>query len=844
MEREEDFIRTATSDGSAATQGGYGPQLDLQIGPYRLLERLGEGGFGEVWRAEQREPVKRHVALKFIKLGMDTKQIIARFEAERQALAMMDHRHIAKVFDAGTTEAGRPYFVMELVQGVPILKYCDTEKLTTKRRLELFIEVCHAIQHAHQKGIIHRDIKPSNVLVTLQDGDPEPKVIDFGIAKATNVRLTEKTLFTAQQQIIGTPAYMSPEQAEMSGLDIDTRSDIYSLGVLLYELITGTTPFDGQQLLSAGIAEMMRIIREEEPHKPSTRLSTLDETATRVAQQRGTDSKKLSLIVRGDLDWIVMKCLEKDRTRRYESASGLAADVQRFLNDEPVVARPPSTTYRFRKFVRRNRMGVLACALIALALLIGLVGTVTFALRAAEQQRIAEDNEERALSEKTRAEAALAQEAEQRRLAEQNQQTAQRVQTFLQRMLESVDPERARGRDVTILREILDQAAEQAEDELADQPEVLATILNTIGITYLGLGRYDEAEELLSASLRIRRELFGDEHIDVAETLSNLGSLKIRTSENTAAETLLREAVTIKRKLLSDDDPGIAITLNNLANCLDNLGKWDEAENIHRQVLAHRQKTLGHKHPDVAITMNNLAYQLMNRGSYDEAEAMFREVLEIRYELYGDDHIDVAFSLLNLGHLLMLTGRFAEAEPMQIKALELRRRLLGNEHSDTAYALNGLATNYHKQGNYAAAEPLYKEALPILKRSFGEDDWRVTRVMTSLADGLRLQGKHDEAETLYRELLDHHRQSADTAAIIKTLILLGQVVQAGGDLQAAEALLLEAQEMCVQAPEISQDLERDVLERLIELYDAWHTAEPGAGYDSKAAEWLVKLEQQ
>jgi len=350
-----------------------GEAAGTQIGHYRLLEQIGEGGMGTIWMAEQREPVRRRVALKIVKLGMDTRQVVARFEAERQALALMDHPHIAKVLDAGATEAGRPYFVMEYIKGIPILDYCDRERLDTTARLELFASVCHAIQHAHQKGIIHRDLKPSNILVALHDGVPMPKVIDFGIAKATHGELTTKTLFTEHRQMIGTPAYMSPEQAEMSGLDIDTRSDIYSLGVLLYELLTGTTPFDTKRLLESGLDEMLRAIREDEPHTPSTRISKLGDTGTRTAQQRRVEPRRLCLLLRGDLDWIVMKCLEKDRTRRYETANGLAADLKRHLADEPVTAGPPGSAYKLRKFVRRNRLKVFAGSVVAVALLVGIV---------------------------------------------------------------------------------------------------------------------------------------------------------------------------------------------------------------------------------------------------------------------------------------------------------------------------------------------------------------------------------------------------------------------------------------------------------------------------------------
>ncbi len=376
--------------GWPAASGGVEAAAGESLGRYKLLEKLGEGGFGAVWLAEQREPVRRKVALKIIKLGMDTRQVVARFEAERQALAMMDHPNIAKVLDAGSTETGRPYFVMELVRGVPVTKFCDENHLPTQERLELFIKVCQAIQHAHQKGIIHRDIKPSNVLVTLHDGVPVPKVIDFGIAKATQGELTDKTIHTQFQQFIGTPAYMSPEQAEMSGLDMDTRSDIYSLGVLLYELLTGVTPFDGKELLSKGIDAMRRTIREVEPPRPSTRLEDFDGTRrTTTAQRRSVDSARLLGQLRGDLDWIVMKCLEKDRTRRYETANGLAADLKRHLGNEPVVARPPSTAYRLQKAWRRHRFGFVAGGAVLLAILFGLTAALTGWIQAARQRNAA-----------------------------------------------------------------------------------------------------------------------------------------------------------------------------------------------------------------------------------------------------------------------------------------------------------------------------------------------------------------------------------------------------------------------------------------------------------------------
>ena len=366
------------------------------IGRYKLLQMIGEGGYGVVYMAEQEQPVRRRVALKVIKLGMDTKNVIARFEAERQALAMMDHSNIARVFDAGATETGRPYFVMELVHGVKITEYCDQNQLALVPRLELFIQICHAIQHAHQKGIIHRDIKPSNILVTLHDGVPVPKVIDFGIAKATEERLTDKTLFTAFAQLIGTPAYMSPEQVELSGLGVDTRSDIYSLGVLLYELLTGKTPFDTKELLKSGVDEMRRTLREREPGTPSSKLRTLNgEELTKTAKQRHVEPPQLLSQLRGDLDWIVLKALEKDRNRRYETAIGLAMDIQRYLDDEPVLARPPSNWYRLQKLVRRNRIMFLAGCAVGAALLIGIITSTLLLIkeRAALRRAVAAQQE-------------------------------------------------------------------------------------------------------------------------------------------------------------------------------------------------------------------------------------------------------------------------------------------------------------------------------------------------------------------------------------------------------------------------------------------------------------------
>ncbi len=440
LEATGDYVPSAKPNGTRPDTITEGP--GSRIGPYKLLQKLGEGGMGAVFLAEQEKPVQRRVALKIIKAGMDSRHVLVRFEAERQALAMMDHPNIAKVLDAGTTEVGgRPYFVMELVKGIPITKYCDQEHLTPKERLDLFIPVCQAVQHAHQKGIIHRDIKPSNVIVALYDGRPVPKVIDFGVAKATQQKLTEKTMFTEVGQIVGTLEYMAPEQAELNNLDIDTRADIYSLGVLLYELLTGTPPFTSEQLRSAGFIEMLRMIREVEPHKPSTRLSSSAELPS-IAARRKLEPKRLTRLIQGDLDWIIMKALEKDRGRRYDTANALAWDIQRYLNLEPVLAGPPSVGYRVRKFVRRNRAMVIAATVFLLALIGGIIGTSLGFWHAdqarrdeAEQRKVAVEERDRAERERDEKEKARKAEADQRQEAMKERDRADKERDQAERYL-------------------------------------------------------------------------------------------------------------------------------------------------------------------------------------------------------------------------------------------------------------------------------------------------------------------------------------------------------------------------------------------------------------------------
>src|SRR6266404_5454521 len=585
----------------AKAEAAGGEKPGDSIGGYKLLQQIGEGGCGVVYMAEQEEPVRRRVALKIIKPGMDTKSVIARFEAERQALALMNHPNIAKVFDAGATEAGRPYFVMELVRGVKITEYCNQNSLTTEDRLGLFVQVCQAVQHAHQKGIIHRDIKPSNILVTQSlEGVAMPMVIDFGVAKATTDQpLTDKTVFTAFEMLIGTPAYMSPEQAARSSVDVDTRTDIYSLGVLLYELLTGSTPFETGELLKVGLDEIRRVIREEEPLRPSTRLSKMPgANLTTIAQHRRSEPPKLIRAISGDLDWIVMKAVEKNRTRRYETANGLALDVQRFLAHEAVSARPPSKLYKFQKTVQRNRLLFIGLGIIATLLIVSLIVVS----------------------------ASLAQERQSRREARQ-------VKQFLEEMLQGVGPNVALGRDTAILREILDQTASRVGKELTNQPAVEAELRSVIGTLYYRTGQHQQAEKMHRAALAIRRKRFGSKSPEVAASLNELGLTLMTGGKLSEAAQVNREALDIRRRRFGNENANVATSQNNLAHVYTQMGTLTEAEALAREALATRQRLFGNSSVEVADSLGNLVVILGDKRHWAEAEAMAREVLEMRIKL-------------------------------------------------------------------------------------------------------------------------------------------------------------------------------------------------------------------
>jgi serine/threonine protein kinase len=673
-----------------------------QIGPYKLLEQIGEGGFGVVFMAEQTQPIQRKVALKIIKPGMDTRQVIARFEAERQALALMDHPNIARVFDAGTTvvepagiSLGRPYFVMELVKGVPITDYCDQQQLTVPKRLELIVQVCQAVEHAHQKGVIHRDLKPSNVLVAEYDGEPVPKVIDFGVAKATAGRLTDRTLFTAFGQLIGTFEYMSPEQARFNQLDVDTRSDIYSLGALLYELLTGSTPLEKERLRSANFDEILRIIGEEEPPLLRTRLSSSKALAA-ISARRCIEPAKLRRLVGGELNWIVMKCLEKDRNRRYATASALANDLARYLNDEPVEACPPSRSYRLKKFIRRNKAAVVAASAVVAALTAGLTLSSIGFIQARQQAQFARSQADRADREAKNSEIQAARSNE--------------VSRFLQEMLAAAGPSVARGRDATLLREILDTTAKRVETDLASQPEVQGDLWLTLGNTCHDIGDYPRAISMLEHAVQSYRRALGDEHTKLALALGYLGKSQAKNYNIAAghanamlglemarqcgdretlatclynaavsfdvfvapeAVSLAREAVELRRSLGDSDANRVA-----LANCMialaASLGDTDpaESENLAREALAIHTRYLGPYHFSIASDWHTLAWRYMDRHEFDKAAAAFRQKLNQYEKLDAKDHWGW---LITQRHLLTALGRqgnWDEAESVALQAVK------------------------------------------------------------------------------------------------------------------------------------------------------------------------------
>ncbi len=767
------------------------------IGAYRILHQIGEGGMGVVYLAEQSQPIRRRVALKLIKLGMDTKSVVARFNAERQTLALLDHRNVARVLEAGATDTGRPYFVMEYVAGEPITRFCDAHNLTLDERLALFVDVCHALQHAHQKGIIHRDIKPSNVLVAREDGVPVPKVIDFGVAKATDQRLTEHTLFTEHGLMIGTPSYMSPEQAELSAIGVDARTDVYSLGVLLYEMIVGVLPFEPETLRRAGYAEIQRIIRDVEPSKPSTRFKSLGADTGAICEQRRIDRHAMHRLLSGDLDWITMKAIDKDPARRYPSASELAADIQRHLRDEPVTASPPSNTYKMRKFVRRHRGAVAAGALVLLALITGVIGVSIGWSRA----RLAEHE-------------AAAQAVEASRQAE----IATAVNDFLNNdLLAAVKPsvEKGRGRDV-LMRDVLYAAAEHIETagapggRFADKPMIEAAIRETLGVTLLYLGDYDAAEPHLTRARDLTTRFKGEESLEAIRAIDNLSNLYQNAGRESEAESLQRQALDAATKVLGPDHPQTLVAKNNLATIYHLRGRYAESASLFSELLTARRRILGETSRDTINAASNLAIACARDNKLDQAESLLREWLPIARKALPDGDPSIAYFLKNLGETLARKGQVPEARSLMTEALEIRKRVVGAEHPDTLTSMHDLAILSSVEGRHADAARLFEQVANLRRKVLGEAHSETISAMSNLANTYISLNRGDDAERLLKENLDiaERQYGSDHIITMRVMYLLGWLYLQQDRLDESEDIngrLLQAQRQLL-GPEHSQTL--------------------------------------
>jgi serine/threonine protein kinase len=783
------------------------------IGPYHIREVIGQGGMGTVYKAEQTEPIRRTVAVKVIKAGMDTAEVIARFESERQAVALMNHVNVARVLDAGATETGRPYFVMEYVAGEPITLFADRNRLTVRRRMELFIQACEGVEHAHQKGILHRDLKPSNILVTSQDSDTNGagglvKVIDFGLAKAIGKRLGDKTQLTEFGQLMGTPAYMSPEQADMYAVDIDTRADVYALGVVLYELLSGMLPLDTSSVRNGGYTEIQRIIREVDPPRPGTKLSRLGPAAEEIARCRQTPLRALERQLKGEIEWIPLKALRKVRAERYATATELAEDVRNYLYNRPLRAGPASVSYRARKFLRRNKGPVAAAALVAGALIGGVAGTSWQAVRATRaqknlaaalgevrQQKRQADNANASLraSDKNLS-AALIEVRRQKKQAEDSAASAQAVNEFLTNdLLQSANPEVARGENRTV-RQALDAASKTVEQKFKDQPLVEASVRSTLAVTYDALGSADVGLPHAQRALAIRRRVLGNDASETVDAINGVVNLLEGLAKLDEAEPLCREAVQRARPHSAEKPRLLIIALSNMARLLRDQGKPGDAEPFCRQAMEESRRAFGNNSADTLTAINNIACLLQSVGRDAQAEPLFRELVAAQRRLLGDDHPNTLTGIANLARALETLGKLDEAEALHREAIESMKRVLGEDHPSTVLEIGNLGAVYEARGRLEEAEKLYRQSLAATRKRLGDDHPDAVAATTRLSHVLQMRGRLDEAVELDRDVLARCRRliGDDHPFTIGALNNLGMALSAQEKFREAEPLFAEA----------------------------------------------------
>ena len=732
---------------------------------FQLVRRLGEGGMGQVWLAEQTSPVRRQVALKLIKAGMYDESTMRRFQSERQSLALMDHPAIAKVFDAGATPQGQPYFVMEYVPGLPITEYCDRKELKIGDRLELFVQACEGVQHAHQKAVVHRDLKPANILVVEVDGRSVPRIIDFGLAKVATAQVGG-SLFTQLGHFVGTPEFMSPEQADPSSRDIDTRSDVYSLGVILYVMLAGSLPFDTKPGQRPSLDELLRKLREEEPPRPSTKAGALRDTLAATAAARSTEPHQLLSLLRGDLDWITMKALEKDRARRYGAPSELAADIRRYLNHETVTARPASGGYRLRKYARRHRVAVTVAA--GLVLLLAAFSI----LQAIQLRRITQERDR-----------------------------ANRITDFMTGLFNISDPSEARGNSVTA-REILDKASKDMGTGLAKDTEVQSQLMYVMARTYGNLGLYSRADKLAKAALDARTSLLGRDDPRTLGSMTLMGWILDKEGSEAEAERMERQALAGERRILGPEDPLTLQTMDDLALILLHGGHYGEEEKLEREVIGIETRVLGQGNAQTLQSMNHLGVSLLLQSRFAEAEQVYRRLLDVERRTLGPDHPETLKAMANLSTSLQEQDRFAEAEPLYREALAIQQRVLGPEHQNTLRAMFNLAGLLAHEGRLADSEDLLRKTLAIQSRTLGPEYSDTLGSQANLADLLLKEGHVHDAEKLLRETLDARRRvlGPGKPLTLRTQSFLAEILIREGHYAEAEKLARQAFEVQVQSP--------------------------------------------